>query len=129
MVKLPEQNYKILKELFEFLGFSEEEQKKEIEEFEEDLAFEFAEAAVKKLPEQEREGFIKLINLTDNESKKQLSEKLEYWFNEKEYLALLEKTAEKLFSEMVVFLYKKATEQQKKKLEEMFEPDTLKGIL
>lgn len=126
MLKLPEKSYELVKQTLEIVGFSGDELSQELEEFEKDLAVEFAQAAIRKLPEQERPEVIKLTNANDKESVAKLHKKLQSWFNEKEYVELLQKTADRMFEEMLKFLYSKANAEQRQKFEEVFDEKALR---
>lgn len=128
MLTLPEKNYSILKQVLELLGFSEEDQKRVIEEFERSLLTDLAGAVARKLPEHEQKEFIEFLNSSlEKDLRSEIEDKVSSWMNEEEIFALFQKVADKAFADLLPDLYKKATEEQKKRLEEMFKKEVLRG--
>lgn len=127
MTYLPKERYIYLGKVFEVLDFSKEEVERYVERFDDALMKKVVGAVVKKLPEQKRRAVVEVANkATESKSgQKKLKEKLTYWFNEDEIKRLFDKVSAELFRECLQNAYKQATEEQKKKLEEMFKPEAL----
>ncbi len=126
MTQIQKDSYKLVYKVGEILGESGEEKEKRVEAFEKEVFARLINAAVKKLPEQEREPIVKLANNAENEEQvKALHTKLKDWFNDQEIVKLFTKMADELLTEMVGSLYKTATEEQKKKFEEVFKKEAL----
>lgn len=128
MTQLPEESYKVIRQVFDVLQLSDEDRKQYEERFEQMLLNTFAMAIVKKLPDKEGKEIKELANSAKTPEKKQeLQKKLEQWLNPEEIKALLQKVADKLFLDFVKVAYKDATETEKKQLEEMFKSEVLRG--
>ena len=89
MTQIQKDSYKLVYKVGEILGESGEEKEKRVEAFEKEVFARLINAAVKKLPEQEREPIVKLANNAENEEQvKALHTKLKDWFNDQEIVKL-----------------------------------------
>lgn len=127
MTQLPESTYGALRFLLSLLDVGEEEAKKEIDVFERGLTARVADKLLQKLPEAERKPVADLANTVgEGQGKKEeLKQKLQGLFNAKEVAAVYAQEGEAFFKEVLKEEYEKATEEQKKKLAEMFNVNSL----
>jgi len=127
MTQISQKFYAALDDVFNAVDLTDEEKVKFGDEFEKMLMAKYAVAMVEKLPEQERKGVVELANAaTTEEQKKTLKEKVAPWFADKELENLFKKTADSLFEDLLKKTYRAATDEQKKKLEEMFKKEVLR---
>ena len=124
MAKFPDKVYALLNEVFAWFEFSEEEIKKHTKDLEQALFGRFVDKTMRKLPKQERKPIVELAN---SGNKEELNKKMEQWFNKDEVKRMWQKSTTETFTEMLLNLYKDATEEQKKKLEEKFKPEIFKS--
>jgi hypothetical protein len=121
MTQLPQKTYEILRQVFDVLGLTAEEQKEYEEKFEQMWMTRFAAAIVKKLPANEGKIVSELANKVATETERQqLTEKLREWLNPEETQRLLQKVGDEVFSEFLPVAYGVATDEQKKQLEGLF---------
>lgn len=125
-MQLSQENYAVVKNVLGVLELTAEEQTEKLAAFEQELLNRFAEAVAKKLPPQERAGIVVLANAAgDQDKKKELEKNLNNWFNAQEVQKLFSKTVEDFFAEFLRTAYRTASEEQKKKLGELFKPEIL----
>lgn len=127
MTQLSESTYGALRFLLSLLDVGEEEAKKEVEVFERGLTARVVDKLLQKLPEAERKPVAELANNVGEgqENQEELTQKMKTLFNAKEIAGVYTQEGEAFFKEVLKEEYQKATEEQKKKLEEMFKINSL----
>jgi len=127
MTQLPNQTYGALRFLLDLLGVEKQEIEKEVEVFEEGLQLKVIERLAKRLAENDKKPLMELANKVGEKSAKQeeLVAMLKNLFNENEVKEAYVKSGEEFFNEVLKEEYGKATEEQKKKIEEMFKKEAL----